>query len=508
VTLTATPASGYVFVGWSGTGCPTGTVQMSQATTCTATFGHRLTVSARLKNGSPYRDVQWTSTPAGINCWTGCAANFASGTVVTLTTSEGPSSWSGDCSMRQSLTMDGDKTCIAIFNNYLGPIRLGAEAPTSGSATNSTANGAPQPDTAAPAGESGPAATSSAVESAGLGASVVATSMDTATTLQAVEYYHLDALGSVRALTDAQGQVLRRHDFRPFGEELAPQTPPKDRKLFTGQERDFETGLDYFYARQLRVDLGRFTATDPMADFAWTDPVVGASNAYAYVGGNPLGFIDPSGAQGEQIVVHPNWWDRFLGWLSGPLVFRSGVEVCISCNSSPGPSSLVGGITGSAGTVGFGSSEPSYEPRQQSDQPKKPSCTKLQKMAGDLGSGFEDVSTVSGTIAFGTGVGTLAFGLGEGPSAGVDTPATLTLGAITETMISMSVLSGATAATLESYASGNTSALERFNISQLANLAATAGASKVPFIRKWADRIGDLVEQATALGIQAQEGCR
>jgi hypothetical protein len=100
VTLTATPTSGYVFVGWSGTGCATGTVQMSQARTCTATFGHRFTVSARLKNGSPYRDVQWTSTPAGINCWTNCAANFPSGTVVSLFTSEGLSSWSGDADFR------------------------------------------------------------------------------------------------------------------------------------------------------------------------------------------------------------------------------------------------------------------------------------------------------------------------------------------------------------------------------------------------------------------------
>ncbi len=111
---------------------------MSQARTCTATFGHRLTVSARLKSGSPYTDVQWTSTPAGITCWTGCAANFAGGTVVTLSTSEMPSSWSGDCSASQSLTMDRDKTCIAIFNNYYGPIRLGAEAPTTGSATQDT----------------------------------------------------------------------------------------------------------------------------------------------------------------------------------------------------------------------------------------------------------------------------------------------------------------------------------------------------------------------------------
>jgi RHS repeat-associated protein len=110
-----------------------------------------------------------------------------------------------------------------------------------------------------------------------------------------VEYYHLDALGSVRAVTDAQGQVIVRHDFLPFGDELSPQNPPRDRKLFTGQERDFETGLDYFHARQLRVDLGRFTTPDPVTDLAWTDGTLGATNAHSYVVNNPLGFVDPDG---------------------------------------------------------------------------------------------------------------------------------------------------------------------------------------------------------------------
>lgn len=59
----------------------------------------------------------------------------------------------------------------------------------------------------------------------------------------------VERVGSVRAVTDAQGQVIARHDFLPFGEELNAQNPPRDRKLFTGQERDFETGLDYFHAR-------------------------------------------------------------------------------------------------------------------------------------------------------------------------------------------------------------------------------------------------------------------
>ncbi len=145
------------------------------------------------------------------------------------------------------------------------------------------------------------------------------------TPLQVVEYYHLDALGSVRAVTDAQGQVIARHDFLPFGEEMNAQFPPHDRKLFTGQERDFETGLDYFHARQLRVDLGRFTAPDPLTDLAWTAPTRGASSTYGYVWNNPLGFIDPMGAEGDQkdpggqyVCAKPSPFEWVCFWAPNP----------------------------------------------------------------------------------------------------------------------------------------------------------------------------------------------
>jgi len=34
-----------------------------------------------------------------------------------------------------------------------------------------------------------------------------------------VTYYHTDAIGSVRMVTDATGAVVQRHDYLPFGEE-------------------------------------------------------------------------------------------------------------------------------------------------------------------------------------------------------------------------------------------------------------------------------------------------
>ncbi|MCX6544509.1 MAG: hypothetical protein NTV05_08855 [Acidobacteria bacterium] len=66
---------------------------------------------------------------------------------------------------------------------------------------------------------------------------------------QIVEYYHLDALGSVRVVTDQNAQAVSRHDFLPFGEEWNPPGNAKEKRLFTGHERDADTGLDYFGAR-------------------------------------------------------------------------------------------------------------------------------------------------------------------------------------------------------------------------------------------------------------------
>jgi RHS repeat-associated protein len=111
---------------------------------------------------------------------------------------------------------------------------------------------------------------------------------------QIVEYYHLDALGSVRVVTDQNAQVVSRHDFLPFGEEWNPPANAKEKKLFTGHERDADIGLDYFGARYYRPQVGRFTTVDPgQASATVDDPQ--SWNAYAYARNNPLRFVDPDG---------------------------------------------------------------------------------------------------------------------------------------------------------------------------------------------------------------------
>lgn len=111
---------------------------------------------------------------------------------------------------------------------------------------------------------------------------------------QTVEYYTLDALGSVRVITDQAGAVMERHDYLPFGEEWNP-PPSTDPRKFTGKERDAETGLDYFGARYYSGKRAQFTTVDPV--YTWQENLADPQrwNRYAYVRNNPLRYTDPDG---------------------------------------------------------------------------------------------------------------------------------------------------------------------------------------------------------------------
>jgi hypothetical protein len=102
ITLTASPASGVAFGGWTGA-CAglqtTCTVTMNSAATVTATFVPAFTLSVgRSGKGTV------TSNPDGIGCGLksgSCSAKFGQGTSVTLTAIPDPGSvwtgWSGAC---------------------------------------------------------------------------------------------------------------------------------------------------------------------------------------------------------------------------------------------------------------------------------------------------------------------------------------------------------------------------------------------------------------------------
>ena len=129
VILTATPASGSTFAGWSGSGCSgtgTCTITMDVAKTVTATFIQYYTLTVT-KTGSGSGSV--TSSPTGISCGSDCTENYTSETpVVTLTAHPSTGSifsgWSGgECSGTGScdVTMDAVKNVIAAFSDTTGP---------------------------------------------------------------------------------------------------------------------------------------------------------------------------------------------------------------------------------------------------------------------------------------------------------------------------------------------------------------------------------------------------
>jgi RHS repeat-associated protein len=118
-----------------------------------------------------------------------------------------------------------------------------------------------------------------------------------------------DHLGTARLVTDAGANIIARHDYLPFGEEIAGGTagrssvwgPEADTvsHKFTGKERDSESGLDYFGARYYGSALGRMTSPDPSV-LAFADLSNPQSlNLYAYVMNNPLSSVDPNGLDDE-----------------------------------------------------------------------------------------------------------------------------------------------------------------------------------------------------------------
>jgi len=115
-----------------------------------------------------------------------------------------------------------------------------------------------------------------------------------AQTQDTVIYYHTDAIGSVRMITDANGQVIARYDYLPFGESWAPLSN-RDVRQFAGKERDAETGLDYFGARYYSSAIGRFTTADSAVVLSDTLQSPQRWNKYTYVSNNPMRKVDPDG---------------------------------------------------------------------------------------------------------------------------------------------------------------------------------------------------------------------
>ncbi|WP_281162040.1 RHS repeat domain-containing protein [Stenotrophomonas hibiscicola] len=118
----------------------------------------------------------------------------------------------------------------------------------------------------------------------GLGLSPAAVAQTTVT------YIHTDALGSVVAESDANGNVIKRYDYEPYGAVVDGRV--MDGPGYTGHVSDSATGLSYMQQRYMDPQLGVFLSVDPVTAY---DQPVGQFNRYRYAAGNPYKFTDPDG---------------------------------------------------------------------------------------------------------------------------------------------------------------------------------------------------------------------
>ena len=105
------------------------------------------------------------------------------------------------------------------------------------------------------------------------------------------EYLLPDALGSVRQIVDASGNVTLAKSYEPYGTVLTSTGTASSIFAYAGEQID-TTGLIYLRARYMNPRLGIFLARDP-----WSGDVLrpGSMNGYLYVEGNPINAIDLSG---------------------------------------------------------------------------------------------------------------------------------------------------------------------------------------------------------------------
>ena len=104
-----------------------------------------------------------------------------------------------------------------------------------------------------------------------------------------VQYYYVqDAEGNVRGLINTAGAVVASYEYSPQGELVGSTGSVLNPYRYKGREWDAEAGLYFMRARYYDPKVARFVSEDPIG-------VAGGLSLYAFAGGDPVNYSDPSG---------------------------------------------------------------------------------------------------------------------------------------------------------------------------------------------------------------------
>ncbi|MEJ6061070.1 RHS repeat-associated core domain-containing protein [Aliivibrio salmonicida] len=95
--------------------------------------------------------------------------------------------------------------------------------------------------------------------------------------------------GNVQKVIDGSGNIVANYQYTPYGQASGDAFTLQPFGYST-KRSDFESGLVYFGYRFYAPHLGRWLNRDPLQE-------EGGINLYAYVNGDPLGYVDPDGRE-------------------------------------------------------------------------------------------------------------------------------------------------------------------------------------------------------------------
>jgi RHS repeat-associated protein len=147
----------------------------------------------------------------------------------------------------------------------------------------------------------------------------------------ATKTYHYDFRGSTVAITDDAQQVVDRILYGPYGEIIAKQGAVDTPFLFHGAigvETD-QNRLCYMRARYYGNEMRRFVNADPIGFAA-------GANWYAFLSGDPINLVDPTGWEATIILIDPMKspsdrviYDNAKKYLNGPQ------EISVASHANP-----------------------------------------------------------------------------------------------------------------------------------------------------------------------------
>ncbi len=118
--------------------------------------------------------------------------------------------------------------------------------------------------------------------------------------INGISYSYLyDGRGSVSQLTDKNGNTAISYAYNIYGKTFASNNLINNPYQYNAEYTDSSTGLQYLRARYYNPSTHRFQSKDTFQGYT-NKPIT--RNSYAYVGNNPINFVDPSGNSAKEYL--------------------------------------------------------------------------------------------------------------------------------------------------------------------------------------------------------------